>query len=159
MFHRFSGVSVTALVGIADAGSSASTAGTGTAGNQVDQANYTPAVFQMVTEGNTLTGKGWVSLNFEFAEYLCTKYDGYGYRFHDNLLLHLIDITENYNTAFDILNRNLKLKYNEVADHFAQLCSSNHLNIVERAEYIKSQFPELKEEFRRNNNIFEPGGG
>ena len=49
-------------------GSSASTAGTGTAGNQVDQANYTPAVFQNVTEGNTLSGKGWVSLNFEFAE-------------------------------------------------------------------------------------------
>ena len=48
-------------------GSSAQSAGAGGGANQVDDTEYTAAVLQNVTDGNTLSGKGWVTLNIDFG--------------------------------------------------------------------------------------------
>ena len=47
-------------------GSSAQSAAGGTA-NQVDDTEYTAAVFQNVTDNNTISGKGWVDLKLDFG--------------------------------------------------------------------------------------------
>ena len=48
-------------------GSSAQSAGAGGGVNQVDDTNYTAAVFQNVTDGSTISGKGWVDLKIDFG--------------------------------------------------------------------------------------------
>ena len=48
-------------------GSSAQSAGAGGAANQVDDTEYTAAVFQNVTDGSTISGKGWVDLNIDMT--------------------------------------------------------------------------------------------
>ena len=48
-------------------GSSAQSAGAGGGANQVDDTNYTAAVFQNVTDGSTISGKGWVDLKIDFG--------------------------------------------------------------------------------------------
>ena len=49
-------------------GSSAQSAGAGGAANQIADTEYTSAVFQNVTDGSTISGKGWVDLKLDFGQ-------------------------------------------------------------------------------------------
>lgn len=48
-------------------GSSASGGGAGGAANAIEAINYTSGTYSNVTEGNVITGKGWVNLSQEFG--------------------------------------------------------------------------------------------
>ena len=51
-------------------GSSSQSAGAGGAANQINDTEYTAAIFQNVTDGSTISGKGWVDLKLDFNDQL-----------------------------------------------------------------------------------------